>query len=366
MRIVVVTTSFPRTEEDPSGHFVRSSAQALADDGHEVHVVAPGGWSLDPPRLLGDVIVHRAGGGPLFAWPGALARAREAPLRVLAAGPFAAGVAHRLLQIGPVDRAVAHWIIPCAWPLLLMRSGVPLDVFAHGADVRTLVRAPRPLREVVIGSLVERGAKFTFAAKAIEEALARSLSPELAEALARASHVQPPPIDVPDVAEESKALRASLELSESEILAVVVCRLIASKRVELAIEAARSVGPSVRLVVIGDGPERAALEALDQQRAGAVTFKGALPRREAIAWIGAADVLIHPSAIEAAPTVIREARALGVPVVACDSGDVASWAEADSGIAVVDPMASSIAAALMQKARDRSEAPTRGLQSSAS
>jgi len=350
MRIVVVTTSFPRTEDDPSGHFVRSSAHALARAGHEVHVIAPGGSPLDPPRTLGDLVVHRAGGGALFAWPGAVARAREAPWRLFAAGPFAAGVAHRRRSIGPVDHAVAHWIVPSAWPLLLGAQS-SLDVFAHGADVRVLIRAPRALRETILGALIARGARFTFAARALEDALCKTLSPELAQALARASHVDPPPIDVPDVIGEARRLRASIGLDPSSLLVVVVCRLIPSKRVDLAIEAARIAGSSARLVIIGDGPERASLE---QRGAGAATFMGALPRRQALAWIAASDVLLHPSAIEAAPTVIREARALDVPVIACAAGDVVSWAEADPGIIVAEASAASLAGALQLQARRRS------------
>src|SRR5262249_24342971 len=75
-----------------------------------------------------------------------------------------------------------------------------------------------------------------------------------------------------------------------------------------------------------------------------VSFPGALRRREALAWVAAADVLVHPSAVEAAPTVIREARALGVPVVACDAGDVAAWSRDDAGIRVVAGSAEALAA----------------------
>src|SRR5689334_14468850 len=114
MRMVVVTTSFPRTAEDPSGHFVLSSARRLLEDGHEVHVIAPGGAAWEPPREKDGLVVHRAGGGALFAWPGALARAREAPFRLLSAGAFGAGVLSRLRAIGRVDHAVAHWIVPSA------------------------------------------------------------------------------------------------------------------------------------------------------------------------------------------------------------------------------------------------------------
>jgi glycosyltransferase involved in cell wall biosynthesis len=346
MRVVVVTTSFPRTAEDPSGHFVRSSARALVEAGHEVHVIAPGGSPLDPPRERDGLVVHRAGGGDLFAWPGAIARAREAPWRLPLAAPFAAGVLLRLRAVGVIDRAVAHWIVPSAFPLLLGVTA-PLEVVAHGADVRFLLAMPRPLRERILQALVDRGAHFTFAAGALLDALEQTVSRELSAALARVAHVEPPAIDVPEVAPHAAELRAGLALRPGELLAVTVARLIPSKRVELAIEAVRALAGSVRLLVIGDGPERAALEKRAEGLGEAVRFLGAVPRREALAWVAAADVLVHPSAVEAAPTVVREARALAVPVVACDAGDVAAWARDDDGIQVVEGSGSALGAALL-------------------
>ncbi|WP_437946025.1 glycosyltransferase family 4 protein [Sorangium sp. So ce296] len=358
MRAVVLTTSYPISDEDPSGHFVRSSAQALARGGAEVHVIAAGGSVLDPPSPDGDLVVHRAGGGALFAWPGAVARAREAPLRLLSAGPFAAAALQRLRRLGQVDRAVAHWIVPCAWPLLLALPRAPLEVHAHGADVRLLLGAPRAARAAVLGALLRRDARFVFAARALRDALAAALAPEQARALASASRVAPPAIDLPPVAERAAALRSELVQRPGDRLAVVACRLIPTKRVELAIEAARAAGAGVRLVIVGDGPERAALERLARASASraaansrgadgaAVRFTGTLPRSEALAWIGAADVLLHPSSHEAAPTVIREARALGVPVIACDAGDVVAWARDDEGIFVAEGTAERLAAAL--------------------
>jgi teichuronic acid biosynthesis glycosyltransferase TuaC len=52
--------------------------------------------------------------------------------------------------------------------------------------------------------------------------------------------------------------------------------------------------------------------------------------------MAAADVLVSASREEGAPTVVREARALGVPVVAVPCGDLATWAAADPGIALVN------------------------------
>jgi teichuronic acid biosynthesis glycosyltransferase TuaC len=45
--------------------------------------------------------------------------------------------------------------------------------------------------------------------------------------------------------------------------------------------------------------------------------------------------LLSTSAHEGAPSVVREARALGVPVVAVAAGDLAEWAKADPGIVVL-------------------------------
>src|SRR5262245_39310986 len=139
MRIAVLTTSFPSSPDDPSGHFVRSSALTLAAEGHEVHVIAPGGSPLAKPEADGPLTVHRAGGGSLFAWPGALARLAEAPWRLFASGVFAAGALGHLASMGALDRVIAHWIVPCAVPLAVSASRAPLSVFAHGADVRLLL-----------------------------------------------------------------------------------------------------------------------------------------------------------------------------------------------------------------------------------
>ena len=111
MRIVVVTTSYPAGPGDASGHFVRSHARALAGaHGADVVVVAPG-CAMGPEveaSGAGQVRVVRTGGAALFAWPGAMARARERPVRLMAAPAALARAAWVVRREGPFDRAVAH------------------------------------------------------------------------------------------------------------------------------------------------------------------------------------------------------------------------------------------------------------------
>jgi glycosyltransferase involved in cell wall biosynthesis len=341
MRVAVLTTSYPSYPGDPAGHFVASAARALAHAGAEVHVVAPGGSVFAAPRRASDagggLWVHEAGGGTLFGWPGAMARMRQAPWRLVGALGFAHGVHRRLAEIGPVDRTVAHWMVPCGWPLALRASG-ELQVVAHGADVRLLCAMPAAARVVVVRALLARARHVSFASERSREALLGVLPTALAGALRRGSTVELPALDV-DVERargRACALRASLRLATGARLAVVSARLVAGKRVEVAVDAALSE-KRLHLVVLGDGPERAPLERRAAAAGGRVRFLGTVNRDEALAWTAAADVLIHPSRHEAAPCVVREARLLDVPVIACAAGDVAQWAASDRGLRVVDP-----------------------------
>jgi glycosyltransferase involved in cell wall biosynthesis len=115
---------------------------------------------------------------------------------------------------------------------------------------------------------------------------------------------------------------------------VIIARLVPGKRVDVALEACRRVA-HLHAIVIGDGPERAALA----QRFPAARFIGQVTRPVALTYLSAADVLVSASLLEGAPTVVREARALGTPVVCLPAGDVARWAETDAGIHVVIPTA---------------------------
>jgi glycosyltransferase involved in cell wall biosynthesis len=93
-------------------------------------------------------------------------------------------------------------------------------------------------------------------------------------------------------------------------------RLTEQKSLELAIDAAREAG--VRLVIAGDGPDRARLEAL-----GAATFLGAQPRQTVLELFRAADASILSSSWENFPHGIVESLAAGTPVLATAVGGVA-------------------------------------------
>ncbi len=268
-------------------------------------------------------------------------------MRLLRLGEFVRGVRRRLATLGPIDRIVAHFIVPCGYPLALAASG-EIDIVLHGSDVGVVCSLPSFVRTHIVRRLLDREARFRFVAESLRTRLLGKLALPEREGLKVRSRVEPARIAVHRPKEaDTRRCRTILEgddLGDGErapietVIApranrprwVVCARLIPSKRVDLAIlEAARQ---GAQLTVIGDGPLRGALEKLARAHEPRARFLGQLPRHEALAFIDAADKLIHTSKAEGAPTVIREARVLGTAVLATPSGDVARWAETDPGI----------------------------------
>jgi len=112
-------------------------------------------------------------------------------------------------------------------------------------------------------------------------------------------------------------LRASWGADDRIPVLLHVGRLAAEKNLDLLAQAwsrARDINPDVRMVIVGDGPERARLE---RQLPGAV-FAGAL-RGEALArYYASADAFLFPSLTETFGIVVLEAMASGLDCLAFD------------------------------------------------
>ncbi|MCC9704466.1 glycosyltransferase family 4 protein [Streptomyces sp. MNU76] len=102
-----------------------------------------------------------------------------------------------------------------------------------------------------------------------------------------------------------------------EPLFVAVGRLVEYKRIDLLLRLWERVRPVTggRLVIVGDGPERARLEAM----AGAgVEFAGHVTEEEKHRLLCAAWLLLHPSSVEGWGLVVTEAAVRETPSVAFD------------------------------------------------
>ncbi|MCL7960270.1 MAG: glycosyltransferase [marine benthic group bacterium] len=133
------------------------------------------------------------------------------------------------------------------------------------------------------------------------------------------------------------AVRREMGVRPAAILAVTIGVLRPEKghtQLLAAVERIRS-DIDVQFVIVGDGPERAALEA-EALRSGLmpdrVVFAGF--RDDVPAVLAASDLVIHPSLEDALPTALLYALAAGVPVVASDVGGIPEIVTPGTGILV--------------------------------
>ena len=122
--------------------------------------------------------------------------------------------------------------------------------------------------------------------------------------------------DTPQVRSE---VRKRYGLPPEAPMAISLGRLAAEKNLEVMLSAfrlARLRRPELRLLVVGDGPVRHALEAQDTE--GAV-FTGAVPYAEVPSLLAAADVFVTASTSEVLPMSMIEALAAGTPLIAARS-----------------------------------------------
>ena len=133
-------------------------------------------------------------------------------------------------------------------------------------------------------------------------------------------------------------VRPSRDRSGKHVL--FVGRLAAVKGVPFLLEAfarLRPRHPEARLTLVGDGPDRAALEAraADEELAGVVHFTGYLDQDAVAAVLAEADMLVLPSFAEGLPVVLMEALASTIPVIASQVAGVAELVrDGESGFLV--------------------------------
>lgn len=121
------------------------------------------------------------------------------------------------------------------------------------------------------------------------------------------------------VVPETYAAPARAKRSDDMVSLLFVGRLAPVKGLRVLLEAlaaARKTHPGLRLTIVGDGDDRAHLEALAKPMGDAVQFTGYLSQDEVAATLADADAFVLPSFAEGLPVVLMEALAAGKPAIA--------------------------------------------------
>ena len=289
---------------------VRQPAQAVLD-GVPVHYVR----YLSPPRPLS----YQSWG----AWAAPRLRRAMADLR----RSFAFDLVH------------AHYAVPSGDAVRRAAPGVPWVVSVHGHDVQGAGAGGLAVRRVL-------------AAADLVLANSAGTARRCTACGARATRVVHLGADV----------HAPAAVAPAVPTLVTVAHLAARKRHADVLAALARLSPryeDLHYVIVGDGPERAALQALAASLgvAGRVDFQGVLPPAQAAAAARAGTVFVLPSIDEAFGVAYVEAMAGGVPAIGSAGEDgPAEIAAAGDGMVLVPPrdptaLAAALDALLSEPAR---------------
>ncbi len=265
MRVVVLTTSYPRGPDEVAGVFVRDAVEHLRAAGVDVEVVSPASF-----RHYGLAYEH-----------GIVGNLRRRPWKALLLPLFLASYSRAARRASrAADLVHAHWL-PSALPALT--TGNPFVLQLWGTDVEFAVKARWASRP-----LVRRARLVLCPSEALAQA-ARQLG-------ARDLRVVPSGVAIP----------AQVGEPDNPPHVLFVGRLSEEKGVTEFLEATAGIPR----VIVGDGPLR------DRVPDGV----GLVPHVELGAYYERAAVVVCPSRREGYGVAVREAMAYGRPVVATAVG----------------------------------------------
>lgn len=320
--LLTFTNLFPNSVMPTHGIFVKERMQRVAAAMGDVEwrVVAPvprapwflrtsnyRRWLMVPERETFDGVVVEH---PRFShWPG-LSVGRQADAVVAACLELVREI------VGARPAVIdAHYIWPdgVAAAGIAARLGIPFVLTARGTDVNLLAK-DEGIRRRIAGAAPKAWKRY---------AVSRALADRFADAAGM-------PRDTVEVARngvdmdrfrpgDAVAARQALGLPLDERIVLGVGRQVSSKGFEVAARAVAGMGPGVRLALIGEGPERHAIEVAGR---GRVIFLGPRSPDGVAQACRAADVLTLPSEREGWPNVVTEAIASGLRVVATAVGGI--------------------------------------------
>jgi glycosyltransferase involved in cell wall biosynthesis len=229
-------------------------------------------------------------------------------------------------------------------------------VTEHLGDDPLGMRALRRHQQLLLGPVRPRANAVVAVTSSQKEQLVRDgYRPDAVRVIASGVAEDPPVRD-------RAALRDELGVDRGACLAVLVAALRPEKQAAVFVEqvtAAHAVEPSIHGLVVGDGPDAAAVARAVERSGGAVRMLGHRP--DAVDIMHAADVVCLTSAVEALPMTVLEAMSVARPVIAIRVGGLAEVVEDGmTGLLVSRDRPSEIASALVGLARDPARAEALG------
>jgi len=313
MKILTFSTLFPNSEKPGHGIFVETRLRHLVASGRvQSRVVAPIPWFPSTNPRFGNYARfakaprHEVRHGIEVSHP----RYPVLPKVGMSVAPLLLAQAvkpaiRRMLDEGyDFDLIDAHYFYPdgVAAAMLARAFGKPLVITARGSDITLFPQYALPRRQILWAAR-RADAVITVCNALRDEVVAMGIDADRVVSLRNGVDLQ--------------LFRPTERKANPMFTLLAVGHLVPVKAQDLII-GALTLLPDVRLVLAGDGPDRAKLENLARELkvSDRVSFLGAVPQAQLRAHYGAADALVLSSSREGWANVLLEAMACGTPVVA--------------------------------------------------
>ena len=329
-RVLSISTLFPSAARPGFGLFVARQFEALAARGDvELELICPVARPVWPLSLL------RAPSSGHFTQPADKTAAfpvHYVPFSNIPAvstrwnpaliARSVLPLARRLHAEKPFDLVDAQFFFPegPAAARIAKELGLPLSITARGSDVH-LWGQDRAARPQILDAAQQAAGMRAVSASLRADMIALGMPADRIEVhYTGLDHTRFKPVPRAE-ARARIAEDAAMGISGDGPLLVAVGNLIPLKGQALAIEALSGL-PEARLVIAGQGPERAALvmKAAELGVGDRVVFAGSVAPDKLALLLSAADAMVLPSEREGLANAWVEALACGTPIVIPDVG----------------------------------------------
>jgi glycosyltransferase involved in cell wall biosynthesis len=283
--------------------------------------------------------------------------------------PLTRGVWRELSRAQPAVVVVSGWstfAAQAAFAWCLTRR-VPYLLFVESHDLLRRATWKRIIRHAVVPPFFRHAAGvLVVGALSRASGLAYGVDPDRVHLFANTVDVESWGEQADLLAAQRPDLRRRLGIEDDDVVVLSVARLVEEKRPDALVRAvAAAADPRLVLMVVGEGPERAALEALARSLDVRLLLPGDLPWDEVVETYVAADLFALLSARETWGVVVNEALACGLPLVLSDRVGAAAdlLRDGENGVLVPDGDVAVAAQALRRLAGDRAARLHAGVKS---
>ncbi|MDN4504238.1 glycosyltransferase family 4 protein [Alteromonadaceae bacterium BrNp21-10] len=338
MKILIVTSNYPRWMGDTTTPFVHNFARELVKQNIQVRVLAPHYEGAQTKESMDGVEVRRfrywlpLRGQTVCYQGGALGNLKKSPLNKLKLPILVLcellALLKEVISYKP-DWVNSHWLIPQGFvaSIVCKLTGTKHIATVHGGDVFAL----NSNILLMFKRFVINTADKVTVNSSVTEAKVKKIAPMTSTPIVRipTGILPAPKCSIENV----QLLRQSLQQTADEKLILFVGRLSEEKGVGDAIKALKIVRDKelhARLIIVGEGHDKATFIALTQSLKlnEYVNFIGWVDSKEIYPYFRACDVFVGPSKqaesgwIEAQGLTFVEAMLAGCPVIGSNSGGI--------------------------------------------